>query len=446
MSVVASRQLLKRVIPLFKSKLALNISWILVERIVQMVIALFVGVLSARFLGPANFGIINYSLSFMSLFMAICTLGLEDIFVRDVLNEPSNTGKSMGSGISMRLIASFISIILILVTLQITAPGNDLLFTVSLVLSISLIFYSFELIEFWFQSKLQSKYVSIAKIITGVCVAGWKIALLMLKASVVWFALSVTLEAALMAGILVFMYYRNGGPKWKFSWNISKVMLSQSYHLIISGLLVSLYTRTGQIMIGNMIGQSEVGIYAAATRLSDVWFILPLAIISSATPVIIEQKKHDYDLYIRKLKQLYAVIIWLGIGVGIFFSIFSFLIVDLLYGPAYSRAAGVLNINIWSGIFAMLGTARSVWVVCENYQKYVKHYIIFGTITNLLLNWILIPVIGIYGASWSTLISQMVVAVVAPMFFKRTRISSQLMFDALRLKGLRVQTKSKGLQ
>ncbi|WP_018757573.1 flippase [Paenibacillus terrigena] len=419
-----------------KSKVFNNISWILAERIVQLVIALFVGIMSARFLGPSNFGLINYSISIMSLFFAFCELGIADIFIRDVLNEPSTTGVRLGSGIMMRFIAGFISMILMIVTVIVIDPTNEIVIYVSIVLSFSLIFRSIELIDSWFQSRLQSKYVSISKILTGVCIAIWKISLLMMNAPVIWFAFSTTLEAMLVSAILLFMYVKKGGVKWEFSMQISKGMLSQSYHLIISGLLVSLYTKLGQIMIGSMIGEVDVGIYSAAIRLSDMWYIIPLAIINSVTPVIIEQRKHDYEAYIRKLKQLYAVIIWMGIGVGIIFSIFSLFIVHTLYGEAYSRAAGVLNINIWAGTFAMLGSARSIWIVCENYQKYVKHYIIFGTVINVVLNWILIPKLGIYGASWSTLIAQIVVAIIAPLFYKRTRASSLLMFDALLLRGV----------
>lgn len=419
---------------MLKNKIIRNVSWILAERVTQILLSLIIGVLSARYLGPSGFGLLNYSLSLMALFIALCQLGLSDIVIRDIVQNPQKAAERLGTGIMMSAIAGAVSIIFVIITVLLLEPGNQLLFMVTILLSISLIFRSFELIDVWFQANLQSKYVSIAKMITSLLVAGWKASLLLMQASVLWFAFSTTLEALVLALLLLYMYKRQGGKRWTFSLPVSRSMLAQSYHLIISGLMITLYTKLGQIMIGKLLGESDAGIYAAAIRLSDLWFILPLAIINSARPIIMEQKLRDHQQYIRRLRQLYALIIWIGIVVSVTFTLSSGWLVELLYGEAYSRAAGVLSINIWAGIFSMLGTARSIWIVSENYQRYVKLYIMFGTLTNVLFNWLLIPVVGIYGASWATLFAQMMVAIIAPLFFKKTRISAIHMLEALWLK------------
>ena len=133
--------------------------------------------------------------------------------------------------------------------------------------------------------------------ITSLLVAGWKASLLLMQASVLWFAFSTTLEALVLALLLLYMYKRQGGKKWTFSLPVSRSMLAQSYHLIISGLMITLYTKLGQIMIGKLLGANDAGIYAVAIRLSDLWFILPLAIINSARPIIMEQKLRDHQQY-----------------------------------------------------------------------------------------------------------------------------------------------------
>ena len=420
-----------------KRNVAKNAMWMISERIIQMIISLFVGVISARYLGPENYGTLNYGLALVTLFSSIAKLGLESIIVKEYISNKDRNGLIMGSALLLRMISGLLSIVTIMIYISIFNPNDHVIFITTLLQSLILIFEVFDLIDFWFQSQLKSKYVAIAKTIAYIVMSVYKIVLLVLGKSVEWFAFATSLEYIVILIILSIMYYKNGGQKLKVSLKLGANLLKQSYHFIISGLLVTIYTQMDKIMIGHYIDQTQVGLYSAATAISSMWGFIPNAIINSMRPTIYDAKEKNEELYLRRLKQLYAIVFWCGAFFALGITIFSKLIVEILYGQEYLGATIPLIILSWSTIFAYLGTARGVWVVCENKNKYTKRYVFWGAIVNLILNAILIPTIGICGAAIATLIAQIIVAMLAPAFYKDTKASVRHMLDAIFLKGVK---------
>ena len=101
-----------------------------------------------------------------------------------------------------------------------------------------------------------------------------------------------------------------------------------------------------------------------------------------------------------------------------------------MYGAEYSGASSALKVLIWSEVFSMIGVARGIWIVSENKNKYVKYYLFYGVIVNVVLNWFLIPKLGIVGAGVATLITQIVTSLIAPLLFKETRIHTKYVLEA----------------
>lgn len=430
------KKLITKLIKLKDRKVAKNAMWMVSERIIQMIISLFVGVISARYLGPDNYGTLNYGLALVTLFSSIAKLGLENVIVKEYINKKEQNGLILGSTFVLRMISGFLSIICIMGYIVITDPNNTVTFITTLLQSFILIFEVFDLIDFWFQSQLKSKYVAIAKTIAYIVMSIYKILLLILGKSVEWFAFATSLEYIVILSILLVMYFKNGGQKLKCSLKYGVSLLKQSYHFIISGLLVTLYTQMDKIMIGNYLDDKQVGLYSAATAISTMWGFIPNAIINSMRPTIYEAKEKGDKIYEKRLKQLYAIVFWSGIVFSVGITMFSKFIINILYGQEYLGASASLSIAVWSTTFAYLGTARGVWIVCENKNKYTKYYVLFGAIFNLVANFILIPLIGINGAAIATLISQIIVAILAPLLYKETRISVKHMMEGIFLRNI----------
>lgn len=413
-----------------------NTGWMAFAQIYQMVISLFIGVISARYLGPTNYGTINYAASYISFFTIFCALGLEGIVVKDMISKREREGIILGSGIAMRLIAGVLSMIAVCVIVYFLNPNDSVLLTVTFLQSIILPFNAFHLIDMWYQSKLNSKVSTIIRCISYTLMSLYKIYLLITGKSVEWFAFSTSLDSLLIALMFMLMYRRNGTRKLKFDYNTSKELLLQSYHLIISTMMAVLYSQMDRVMIGKMMTQTDVGFYTAAATICNMWVFIPQAFANSARPVIMELKDKDSNMYIRRLKQLMGFIFWIGALFSIVFTVMADFIIHVLYGDAYTMAKGPLIILIWSTVFSSLSYPRSIWMICENKQNYTKYILIWGVILNLILNYYGIKYLGIIGAAIATLFTEIMTCIISPMFYKEMRIFIRYLLESIIGKGI----------
>ena len=419
---------------LFKSKNTRNSFWIIGEQILQMMISLIVGVLSARYLGPDNYGTLNYTASFVTFALSIAKLGMDAVVIKKIIDHPNEEGKYLGSSLLYRVIAAIISIAVVTLVVFLLNPSEPIKVLLVFLQSFRLLFVAIQIFDSWFQRHLKSKYVSIGKIIAYIIVSAYKIFLLATAKSIVWFAISNALSDFVIAAMLLVFYKKERGQKLSVNREVANRVLLESYHFIISGLMTAIYSQMDKIMIGQLLTDSDVGLYTAAFTICSMWIFVPLAIINSFRPMIFELKKQGNEaLYLLRLKQLYSAIIWLCLFVSLMITILSKFIMGILFGEDYLGAINTLCIAIWSEAFSMIGSARGIWVLCENKNKYVKYYLGIGAIVNLLLNIALIPLWGIEGAAIATLITQIVASLIAPLFFKSTKIHTKYVLEAFAL-------------
>jgi len=159
-------------------------------------------------------------------------------------------------------------------------------------------------------------------------------------------------------------------------------------------------------MIKEMLNNEAVGQYAAAVRISEAWYFIPIVITNSLFPSIVNAKKQSEDLYYTRLQNLYTFMVWMAIAVAVPMTFLSGWIINVLFGSEYSQAANVLKIHIWAGVFVFLGVAFSKFLISENFTKKAFARTFIGAIMNVSLNYFMIPKFGISGAAIATLLSQ----------------------------------------
>lgn len=414
-----------------KNKAIKNAGWIIGERIVQMALSLVASVLSARYLGPDNFGSLNYTASFITFFSVIAALGMDGVVIKKIIAQPEKEGDYLGGGIVLRLLSSVICAVVVVAVVMLLNPGDQEKLVLVLLQSIQLLFLSVNLLDSWFQRHLKSQYVSLAKIVASVIVMGYKLWLLATARSVEWFAFSNSLTAIVVAAVLLIFYKRSSTYKLKVDIESGFSILKDSYHYVLSGLMVSLYGQMDKIMIGKMLSDASVGLYTIGTSICSMWIFVPVAVINSFRPMILSLRQSGkMELYNLRLRQLYSFIIWLCLAVSLFVFLLAPVIINLLYGEQYLGAVKTLRIAIWFETFSMIGTARGIWILAENKNRYVKYYLAIGAGVNLVLNAILIPAWGIEGAAVATLATQITTSLIAPMLFKPTRIHTKIVLEA----------------
>ena len=386
-----------------------NISWLFAEKILRMVVGLFVGVWVARYLGPEQFGLFSYALSFVGLFTAFATLGLDGIVVRELVKYPEKEDKIIGTVFWLKVIGAFCVLLLLGIVVSFTLNDKTTNMLIFIIASAT-IFQSFNVIDMYFQSKVMSKYVVFANMISLLVSSIVKIWLIFIQAPLIWFAWSVLLDSFILACGLMYFYIQKKSIKikyLKFYAFMAKTLIKDAWPLILSGIVISIYMKIDQVMIKEMLGNNAVGQYAAAVRLSEIWYFVPIVVVSSLFPAIINAKKQSHEVYYSRLQSLYDLMVVLAIAIAIPMTFLSHWIIDLLYGEAYSKAGGVLMIHIWTSIFVFLGVASGKWFVVENLQKYSFYRSLIGVSVNVILNFILIPMYSIYGAAIATVIAQL---------------------------------------
>lgn len=419
---------------IFHNKEVKNACWLIGGKVMQMILSLIVSVLMARYLGPSNYGLIGYAGAFVAFFTSFCTLGINSIIIRDFVDHPEEQGEAIGSTLVLRAVSSILSSIVICIIVFIIDKNEPTTKIVVALSCISLIFQIFDTFNFWFQSRYQSKVTSIASFLAYFIVSIYKIILLILGKSVEWFAFASSLDFICIGIFLYSVYRKYNGPKLSFSWQKAKSLLNNSYHYILSGMMVAIYGHTDKLMLKQMVDASEVGYYSIATSVSMMWVFVLAAIIDSMYPTIMNLYDKNRSDFNRKNIQLYAIVIYISFFVSIVFMILGKPIISMLYGEQYLGSVGVLKVVTWYTAFSYLGVARNAWIVCEHKQKYLKYIYFAAAVLNIILNLLFIPCWRAVGAAYASLITQICTSIIFPSFLSGLKENTRLMLDAFVLK------------
>ncbi len=414
-----------------KNKIIKNASWIIVCKIIQAIISFFIGMFTARYLGPPNYGLINYAASITAFLIPVMQLGMRSIMVNELIHHPKREGAVLGTGIVMCIGSALLSVFGIFAFTMIADRGEPVTITVCVLYSGSLIFQAVELIELWFQAKLLSKYSSVAALGAYAVVSLLRIYLLVTKQSVQWFAFSYLLDYLLIALILVFFYRRNHGQRFAFSFSLGKDMLSRSKYYIVSTMMVAIFAQTDKIMIKQMLDEAQTGYYSAAITLITATGFVYNAIIDSMRPSILEAKKNQSPDFEDKMCLLYSVITYISLAQCLAMTLLAKPIILIIYGEEYLHSVSVLRIATWYVTFSYYGMVRNVWILAEQKQRYLWIINLSGALMNIVLNFILIPYIGIIGAAVASLVTQIFTNVFINYIIKPIRYNNRLMLKGL---------------
>jgi O-antigen/teichoic acid export membrane protein len=294
------------------SKIIRNSSWLIGDKIFTMIIGVFVTAIVARYFGPERYGVFNYALSLVTLFTAFSTLGMETLTVKGILDKKYDEGTILCTSLVLRVVGGIILTVFSLITISLLDPGNELLLVLVLILSISMVFKAPEVIEYWIQAYQRAKISSIVRMVSYVLTSILKILLVILGGTLIHYSIIHTIGVLFVGLGLLFAYFAKRGEtsKWRFNFGYAKAILSQSWYLIISGLMVTLYMQIDKIMLGSLMPtKTEVGIYSAATSIAQMWYFVPMAIITSYKPVIMGKKSSgDEKGYLNSVQNLYTVV------------------------------------------------------------------------------------------------------------------------------------------
>jgi len=374
-----------------------------------MAVGLLVGIWVARYLGPEKYGLLSYAQAFVGLFSSVASLGLDSIVVRELVRYSEKEKRLLGTVFVLKLFGAFISLGLLGMAIGFT-NSDSLTKTLVFIVASAVIFHSFNVIDLYFQAKVMSKYVVYANSFSLLLSALVKIYLIFHQAPLEAFAWIVLFDSIIMAVGYLYWYWKLNKDFFlnhlQVDWRLAVTLLHDSWPLIFSGMVIAIYMRIDQVMIKEMLDDQAVGNYAAAVRLSEAWYFIPMVISSSLFPAIVNAKKVSDALYYQRLQRLYDFMVLLAVSIAVPMSFLSDMVVKILYGKEYQEASEVLSVHIWAGVFVFLGVVSSKWFVVENLQKYNLYRTVMGAFINIVLNFLFIPSYHLVGAAFATLVSQ----------------------------------------
>lgn len=408
-----------------------NAAWIIGCRIVQSLLSLVVSMMSARYLGPANYGTIQYASSLITFVTPIMQLGFTSIIINELVRYPEKEGEILGTALLSCTGSALFSMVGVILFAIAANPGEPKTIIVCALMSMNLVFYALEMSQYWFQAKLLSKYTSIVSLISYVLISVYKFYLLATEKSVYWFAASYALDTMFIAICLLAIYKKVGGQKLAFSFQLAKEMFARSKYYILSGLMISLFTQTDRVMLDYMMDSAATGYYSAAVACAGLATFVFGAIIDSGRPLIFEAYTKDKALFELNVKRLYSIVIYLSLAQSILMSLVPEMVIRITYGEDYKPAVAALRIVVWYTTFAYAGGVRNIWILAESKQKYQWRIDLSGAISNVILNLMFIPLWGVKGAALASLVSQFIVNVGIGFVIKPVRRANILMLQAL---------------
>lgn len=410
-----------------KTQVLSNASWIIVCRIIQAVLNLAISMMVARYFGPTNYGIINYAAAVVAFFVPIMQLGLRSTLVHEYIDESNDEGEVLGTATVLSVTSSILCVIGVALFVLISNGNERETILVSLLYSIVLIFQATEMIQYWFQAKLLSKYTSIVSLGAYIVVSAYKVFLLVSKKSIYWFAVSNALDFFIISVGLFYIYKKVGTRKLSFSLNTAKKLLRRSKYYIVSSMMVTVFGYIGSIMLDFYMDKEAVGLYTAAITCAGMTSFVFNALIDTSRPVILSYKQTDEKKYQQGMITLCSVIFYVSLIQSIVICVAAKLVVSILYGSAYLECVNSLRIIAWYTIFSYLGPVRNIWILAEEKQKYLWIINLSGAIVSTVLNIILIPRIGVLGASIAAVGTQFFANFLVGYFIKPIRPCNILM-------------------
>ncbi|MBN4866510.1 flippase [Providencia stuartii] len=372
-----------------------------------MILGLLVGAWVARYLGPTLYGELAFVLTYLAFFQVISFLGMNGIIVRDISKNPNEAPTILGTAFFLQCVAGLLCWILAIIIMAIIYGWADLRVVLTAIIGSILVFQSSDTIDLWFQSQSQSKRTVLAKLIAYIISNSLKVILILSESPLTYFAFITALEGLIGAVSLFYAYKKYPCPlPWSIIPKKIIILFKESWTFVLSGLTIIIYMRIDIIMIEDILGTEQLGIYAAMLPLSTLWHVIPMSIYTSLMPYISRLKIENEEKYKKTLAKVFLVYSILGWLICIPIYFLSPFLIRFLYGEQYALGGDILSIYIFTNLFICSGVALGFWVLNERKGHLSLIRTSLGALFLVSINFYLIPKYGLIGAAISAVLTQ----------------------------------------
>jgi O-antigen/teichoic acid export membrane protein len=389
-----------------KRKVIRNIVWAVIGKVVTLLGGLLVGIFVARYLGPEQYGLMSYVLSYIAIFQVLAYFGMDNIEIREESKTPEEKDKIIGTAICLKLIFAVATIGLVALTVCIFEADSFTRWMIMLY-SISMIANSFGVIRNYFTSLVWNEYIVKTEITRTFIGAGIKVALLLLHASLAWFIAATLFDTMLIAGGYLVSYRSkiDSIRKWRFDKTTAIYLIKQSFPLLLSGAAVVVYTKIDQVIIRNLLNTESVGYYSVADRFVEICLFIPTILSQTITPILVQAYSENKSEYDQKSQQFMNIMVWSTLILCVVICLIALPMVRYTFGTQYLLSVPILQIMVFKVVGYALAQSSGAMIIVESKQKYTLFRNIIGCVACIVLNYLLIPNFGLKGAAYASILT-----------------------------------------
>ncbi|MHB1049003.1 MAG: flippase [Bacteroidota bacterium] len=423
---------MKQFTPTIKKTLS-NLTWLSIDRAIRLFGAVFVNAWLTRYLGPEQNGILNYSLAFVGMFAPLASLGVDSIVIREIVRDVSKKDEILGSAFLLRLLGAAVALSFSVTAIFLVRADDQTMQFIVIIAGLGLVFQSFDVIDVWFQSQVLSKYTVYAKNLAFILLNIGKIICILAEAHVIWIVVMSSMEVLVGAVGLVTVYTKKHGTPmaWQPTRERMVYIIKNSWPIFFSDLAMMLQLRIDQIFLGEMLGNRDVGLYAASVKLSEPFSFIPMILVSSVFPTIIKSLEWSETVFYDRMQNLYRLMFIVTLGIAVPITLLSGWIVHVMYGEEFAEVSLILSIMIWSRVYTNFGVAKGIFISANNLFKHSLLFSVVGFLINIAANYLLIPVYGVIGSLIATNIALMTTIFFMDALFVKTRKNFTTMMSAI---------------
>lgn len=413
---------------IFRSKKTkYNFSWLVFDKFARASLNFLLFIFLARYLGPTEFGILNYLLALVFLFTSISSLGINPVLTNTLIkNKRKNNNNIISNSYILRFFSSLFGY-LIFILFIIFLHGKNFYLNYSIIIGLSIIVKSYEVLFSYFESKSLSKYIVISQTISLVIVFSLTVFFLYLELDLKYIYYCFLVDSLIIL-VLINIFFFTKERNFLFSLDFKKIykIICKSFPVLLSIVSVVIYMRIDQVMINLLLSESDVGIYSVSVRIVEMFHFIPKIIMVSYLPILLISKNYNFELI-----KINSLLFKLSILVIFFIIILSKYITPILFGEIYTESALTTILLSLSLIFVFIGVVNEHWYISKNLQKYYAFNVFIGAITNIILNYFFIPSFGISGAAYSTILTYLFIIFLFDIFNKKTRVLLKMKYKSI---------------
>ncbi|ACJ17342.1 hypothetical lipopolysaccharide O-side chain biosynthesis protein [Thermococcus onnurineus NA1] len=394
-------------------RIAKNMAVLFLARIVSMLFGFFYVVYTARYLGPANYGILSFALALNGIFGVITNFGLDPLTVREVARDKSLAGKYLANGIVLKLLFGTLTFLIVFVVVNLLGYPEITRKVVYIITLSTIIAGLNNLFNDIYQAFERMEFMSIGQILQSVLSLVFAITAIKLGLNVVYFAMIyLSVNLIILGYHVVVTTWKFLKPKIEVDFSFWKSVVREAWPFALTAISISLYLWIDSVMLSYMEGDRAVGLYNAAYRLALIFLFVPTIFNTAIFPLMSRLYIGSKENLTKILEKHFKYMVIVGILIGTWIICLPGEFIVIVFGKDYLGATNVLRIFGLTLIFIFFRTAFERVLEASNRQAIVTRTFVEGAVLNIFLNLILIPIYSLNGAAIATLITDIFVFVV----------------------------------